>query len=702
MTDRPAAQAPFHDIGRYLGIPRVSGLRLAPDGSRLVVTVSLPHPTGTRHVTSLWEVDPDGRRQARRLTSSTEGEAFAAFAPDATLLFTSRRAGPEDKAGVPEEDRAATLWALPHVGEALPLATRRGGFGTVVVARDAPVVVTLADTLPASADEADDAARRARRKEAKVTAVLHDSYPIRFWDEDLGPGAPRLLAGRLPDPRPLDEAPLPAGWSGDAGEGVPAVDLGWRALTGHEGHALRHADLDVSPDGGLLLSTWEVPEAGGSWRSSVVAVDPATGERRTLLDDPEHEYTEPRLSPDGRSVAVVVHTRSTPHRAPDVDLGILDLDTGVLRPASKGWDRWPGSPVWSPDGSAVLVTADDGGRRPVFRIDVADGVVTRLTGDDAAYADVCVSPDGRRVYALRSTLREPPAPVYLDPRTPGQEPGLLPGPAGPVEVPGTLREVTATGADGVPLRGWLCLPEEPASGGDAPLVVWIHGGPLASWNDWSWRWCPWLLTARGYAVVIPDFALSTGFGRDFVARGWGAWGGHPYTDVIAVADAAAALPGVDAGRQAVMGGSFGGYLTNWTLGHTDRFAAAVTHASLYALDQFGGTTDAAHYWRRELTPEMERDHSPHHHVDAWRTPTLVIHGDLDHRVPIGEALRLWWDLAERNQGEEGTMPHRFLYFPDEHHWVLSPQHARIWYETVLAFLDHHVLGREWQLPEALQ
>jgi dipeptidyl aminopeptidase/acylaminoacyl peptidase len=358
--------------------------------------------------------------------------------------------------------------------------------------------------------------------------------------------------------------------------------------------------------------------------------------------------------------------------------------------------------VWVPDGSAVLVTADDGGRRPIFRIDVADGTVTRLTADDAAYGDVCVSPDGRRVYALRSSLREPPAPVYLDPKTPGQEPGLLPGPAGPVDAPGTLHEVDATGADGVPVRGWLCLPEEPAGESGAPLVVWIHGGPLGSWNDWSWRWCPWLLTARGYAVVIPDFALSTGYGRDFVSRGWGSWGGHPYTDVLAVADAAGAVPGVDGTRQAVMGGSFGGYLTNWVLGHTDRFAAAVTHASLYALDQFGGTTDAAHYWRRELNPEMERDHSPHHHVDSWRTPTLVIHGDLDHRVPIGEALRLWWDLAERHQGEEGTMPHRFLYFPDEHHWVLSPQHARIWYDTVLAFLDHHVLGAEWRMPEGLR
>jgi dipeptidyl aminopeptidase/acylaminoacyl peptidase len=171
---------------------------------------------------------------------------------------------------------------------------------------------------------------------------------------------------------------------------------------------------------------------------------------------------------------------------------------------------------------------------------------------------------------------------------------------------------------------------------------------------------------------------------------------------MAVTEAAAAHPAVDGSRAAVMGGSFGGYLTNWVLGRSERFRAAVTHAGLYALDQFGPTTDTAHYWRRELTPEMERQNSPHLHIDRWRTPTLVIHGDRDYRVPVGEALRLWWDLADRHQDEDGTLPHRFLYFPDENHWILKPQHVEVWYDTVLAFLDHHVLGREWRTPEVLR
>ncbi len=698
----PSGATPFHDVARYLAMPRVAGLQLSPDGTRLVVSVTLPHSSRTRNVTSLWELDPAGRRPARRLTSSPDGESFAAFGPDGSMLFTSRRPDPQGRPGPAPDDRPATLWRLPQVGEAVPLAERAGGFATVAAAREAPVVVALADTLPDSEGEADDGERRRRRAEAKISAVLHDSYPIRYWDEDLGPGAPRLLAAQLPEPHPLDEAPL----AGDGGLRPTALE--WRGLTGHEGHGLRHAEVDLTADGATLVTTWQVPEEGGSWRSAVVVVDLADGRRRTLADDPRCEFGEPRVSPDRRWVALVVEDRPTPEEPPDVGLGLVPLvgpgdpgEAGELRRVAAEWDRWPGSPMWLPDGSGLLVTADEAGARPVFRVGL-DGDVTRLTADQAAYADVCVSPDGERVYALRSTLDAPPHPVWFDPVTPAQSPAVLPGPVGAVEVPGRLAEVSATGADGVPVRGWLCLPEAPGEPADAPLVLWLHGGPLSSWNDWSWRWCPWLLAAAGYAVVIPDFALSTGYGRDFVGRGWGNWGGHPFTDALAVAEAAARVPGVDGQRQAVMGGSFGGYLTNWVLGHTDRFAAAVTHASLYALDQFGGTTDAAHYWRRELTPEMEQAHSPHRHVDSWRTPTLVIHGDDDHRVPIGEALRLWWDLAARHQGADGTMPHRFLYFPDEHHWVLSPQHAGLWYRTVLAFLDQHVRGMPWRAPEDLR
>ena len=141
-----------------------------------------------------------------------------------------------------------------------------------------------------------------------------------------------------------------------------------------------------------------------------------------------------------------------------------------------------------------------------------------------------------------------------------------------------------------------------------------------------------------------------------------------------------------------MGGSFGGYMANWAAGHTDRFAAIVTHASLWNLTSFGPTTDASWYWARERSPQMAAENSPHQFAHQITTPMLVIHGDRDYRVPIGEGLGLWWELNSHWSGDPADMPHKFLYFPDENHWVLTPQHAMIWYETVRAFLETHAEG----------
>ncbi|MEV0720836.1 alpha/beta fold hydrolase, partial [Asanoa sp. NPDC050611] len=339
--------------------------------------------------------------------------------------------------------------------------------------------------------------------------------------------------------------------------------------------------------------------------------------------------------------------------------------------------------------------ADDNGRAPLWRVDAATGDVTRLTADDGAYTDLRVAPDGRWVYALRNAVDSPPTPVRvpLD-GSGGAEPLPVP-PGADVRVDGRLAEVAATAADGTELRAWLALPN--GTDTPAPLLLWIHGGPLGSWNGWTWRWNPWLAVAQGYAVLLPDPALSTGYGVEFIKRGWGSWGDAAYTDLMALTDAAVARADVDGTRTAAMGGSFGGYMANWIAGHTDRFDAIVTHASLWALDQMMTTTDAPFYWAREFTAERLAANSPHATVDAIHTPMLVIHGDKDYRVPIGEALRLWWDLLSRSA--DGG--HKFLYFPDENHWILKPGNAKAWYATVFAFLAQHVKGEDWQRPELL-
>ncbi|HEX3650371.1 MAG TPA: alpha/beta fold hydrolase, partial [Pseudonocardiaceae bacterium] len=355
---------------------------------------------------------------------------------------------------------------------------------------------------------------------------------------------------------------------------------------------------------------------------------------------------------------------------------------------------------WTPNGSALVVTADDQGRGPLWRVDTTTGEATAITSDHYTYTHVHLSPDGRWVYALRTAWDCPPTPVRVpvDGSAPARE---LRGPAEPLALPGRLDEVNTTAADGTPLRAWLVVPDGADAEHPAPLLLWIHGGPLGSWNAWTWRWNPWLAVARGYAVLLPDPALSTGYGIEMIRRGWGNWGAAPFTDLMSITDATVARADIDGDRTAAMGGSFGGNMANWVAGHTDRFNAIVTHASLWALDQFSTTTDASFHWVREMTTEMTEKNSPHLAADAIVTPMLIIHGDHDYRVPIGEALRLWWDLQSRSKAPDGSSLHKFLYFPDENHWILTPNHAIVWYETVFAFLAHHVLGRPWERPELL-
>ena len=660
----------FADLDAFVRLPRLAGLWLSPDGRRLVVGVGTPDKDNARYTTALWEVDPDGERPARRLTRSAKGEAGAAFTPDGDLLFTSARPGPDGE----DDDKAAALWRQPAGGgDARVIAKLPGGVHGVRVSEGGTLIA--GSSLLPSADSVDtDREARKRRKEAGVSAILHEGFPIRYWDHDLGPDRPRLLAA--------DQVP-------DEGE------LELRDLTGHVGMALDiDGEWELAPDGRTAVATWHVAVPGGSLRTTVVAIDVATGERRDLAADDENDYGAPRVSPDGAQVAVTVRRRSSRDDPGDLWMALVPLAGGPVRPLTDGWDRWPGAARWTPDGAALVVAADDHGRSPLWRIDVATGEVTRLTTDDAAYSDIRLSPDGRWAYALRSALDSPPTPVRVPLDGEGAVETLL-GPAEAPALPGRLEEVTTTAADGTPLRAWLALPE----GENAPLLLWIHGGPFGSWNAWMWRWNPWILVAQGYAVLMPDPGLSTGYGYDFMKRGWGSWGDAPYTDLMAVTDEVVRRPDIDETRTGAMGGSFGGYMANWIAGHTDRFRAIVTHASLWALDQFLPTTDLPFYWLREFDADRFEANSPHRFADAITTPMLVIHGDRDYRVPIGEGLRLWWDLMAR--AGEADSPHKFLYFPDENHWILKPGNAKTWYAAVLAFLAHHVREEKWERPGEL-
>lgn len=667
--------APFADLAAFAALPRMTGLALHPDGTRLVAVVQQPDAKSARYISALWQV-PLEPGDPVRLTRSDKGETAPAFQPDGTLLFTSSRPDSTDADGADEDDLA--LWQLAAVGEAAVLARRPGGLtGQVVASGSGAVLVSGSRLMHSPAEDSDsgaaaDAARRKTRKDRRISAILHTGMPIRYWDHELGDTSPRLL---LLDPH----------------TGEP-TDLAPDART-----ELAEAEYSISADGATVATSWLRRGPRGHASSALAVIDVATRVRAVHDPGTGCEYAGPVIAPDGRSVAVARERTATFDTAVRTELAIVPVAGGEPRIVELG-DLWPGEWVWSADSATLLVSGELHGRGGLVAVDPGTGTVVRRLACDAAYSSLQPAPDGSAVYALRSAVDSAPAPVRLDPGATDQVPVALPTPAPTPDLPGSVLELDVPLDGGASVHSWLFLP--PPSDAPAPVMQWIHGGPIMSYNSWSWRWNPWVAVAHGWAVIMPDPALSSGYGPECIERAWPYRADVVWREVEAVLDHVLQRPDVDAARTALLGASFGGFMTNWIAGHTDRFGAIVTHAGLWALDQQHATTDAADYktgvfGRLAEHPGWYADYSPHNFVDGIVTPMLVVHGNRDYRVPVSEALRLWWDLVSRCDGDPDELPHRFLQLTGENHWVLSPANAEIWYDAVLGFCAHHVLGRPW-------
>jgi dipeptidyl aminopeptidase/acylaminoacyl peptidase len=252
-----------------------------------------------------------------------------------------------------------------------------------------------------------------------------------------------------------------------------------------------------------------------------------------------------------------------------------------------------------------------------------------------------------------------------------------------------LESFTFKGAINEEVQGFMIKPPGFDPNKKYPLKFLIHGGPQGAWgNSWTYRWNAELFAANGYVVVMINFHGSTGYGQKFTDSISGDWGGKPYVDLMKGLDyVEKTFPFIDKNREAALGASYGGYMANWLLGHTDRFKCIVSHDGMFNSESAYGTTEELWFneWEFGGPPwknrEKYRRYSPHLFADKFKTPTLVIHGQNDYRLDVSEGFQLFTTLQRLK------VPSKMLYFPDEGHWVLKPQNSRLWYKTVNDWVD---------------
>jgi dipeptidyl aminopeptidase/acylaminoacyl peptidase len=457
-------------------------------------------------------------------------------------------------------------------------------------------------------------------------------------------------------------------------------------------------EFDLSADGSRVVVTQRCLGKDRELDSALLLIDIDSDVSRVLGAADGVILECPAFSPDGTRIAAVRQQRSAA-RAPHPRIALVDVASGELRQLGEEWALSAGPPHWSAAGGQLYFSADEAGHAPIFAVDTASGVVERLTATapGGKYEQLRVLDDGR-IAAIRSTLLSPPECAILAPQAPAvpQMLAQLCAFEGAGEW-AQVEEFSVPSTDGTPIQGFLMRPKAGATPLTTrlPLLLWIHGGPIGANQDgWHWRWNPLLLVAQGYAVAMPNPRGSIGFGQNFVQGIWGnVWGDQCFKDLMRVADALCARPDIDPARTMAMGGSFGGYMTNWIGTQTARFKCLITHASIATMAHFTGSTDHPGWWYLELGGEnpyenMERfdRYAPIRHVRNWKSPVLIIHGERDYRCPINEGLNLFEALQYHG------VPSELLVFPDENHWILKPRNVIAWYEAVSEFIARYLHG----------
>jgi dipeptidyl aminopeptidase/acylaminoacyl peptidase len=453
-----------------------------------------------------------------------------------------------------------------------------------------------------------------------------------------------------------------------------------------------------SPDGQEICYTLnhdKNPAASTNNDLWIVSINGGPAKNITA-DNPASDST-PLYSPDGRYIAYRAQQRPG-YESDRFRLMLYDRKTGEKKNLTEDFDRWVGALAWSPNSSRIYFSTGEQVKTKLFSLLVGTGkrvevpLLVMATADDFT-----VTPDGEDTFFTNNSLRSPNEiygislcpNVFCDPLPPPRQISHLNDSVLSQVAMSPLESFWFTGAHNDKVEGFLVKPPNFDASKKYPVKFLIHGGPQGAWgDDWSYRWNPELFAANGYVVIMINFHGSTGYGQKFIDAINGDWGGAPFEDLMKGLDYAEEhYAFIDKTRECALGASYGGYAINWILGHTDRFKCLVSHDGMFNAESAWGTTEELWFnnWEFKGSPYDNRASyekwSPHQYAKNFKTPTLVIHGQRDYRLDVGEGLQLFTTLQM-----EGV-PSKMLYFPDEGHWVMKPQNSRLWYKTVNDWVD---------------
>ncbi len=695
----------FEDM---MKLKRVGDPQVSPDGKWVifsVVDVNLEANTKTSHI---WIV-PTAGGQEKEIIADQDADRPRWSPGGKHFAFVSTKDG-GSQIWVADFDAATA--AVTAVRKLTSMATEASG---ELWSPDGKNILFTSDVYPQcdgqpAAEAACNARTREEREKSKVKALTFTSLLYRHWNAYKEGKRTHIFV--IPS-WACTETTGPSCSPGEAKDLTPGdYDAPVFSLGGQDNYAF-------SPDGGEICYTsnhdkneaastnndlWIVPV--GAFVISGNRTYPFSAKDITA-DNPASDST-PLYSPDGRYIAYRAQQRPG-YESDRFRLMLYDRKTGEKKNLTEDFDHWVGTIAWSSDSSNIFFASEDEGEQPIFVLDVKSAKSsahepTRITGESGYNDDMAVAPNGSVIYT-KMTAMEPNTIWVAEPKTTNipaakqKVPTFLSRPLTPSlnqAVIGYLPEsFSFTGAHKDKVEGFLVKPPNFDPTKKYPVKFLIHGGPQGAWgDDWSYRWnaelfaAPTPSTSSGYVVIMINFHGSTGYGQKFVDAINGDWGGAPFEDLMKGLDYAEEHYGfIDKTRECALGASYGGYMANWILGHTDRFKCIVSHDGMFNAESAWGTTEELWFndWEFKGTPydnrEMYRKWSPHQFATNFKTPTLVIHGQKDYRLDVSEGLQLFTTLQM-----EG-IPSKMLYFPDEGHWVLKPQNSRLWYETVNAWVD---------------